>query len=64
MRGLSDNLNLRARAWLALAEVQRAAGDGAEADAAVAEAIRLYEAKGNVAAAAAVRATRAGGRHH
>ena len=52
----ATTLDHRARVWLALAEVQRADGDGPEADAAVAEAIRLYEAKGNVAAAAAVRA--------
>jgi DNA-binding SARP family transcriptional activator len=50
----TDNLNLRARIWLALAEVQRAGG--AEAAAAVAAAIRLYEAKGNVAAVARLRA--------
>jgi hypothetical protein len=48
----TDNLNLRAQLWLALAEVQRASGE--EADAAAAEAIRLYEAKGNVAAVAAI----------
>ena len=46
----SDWLNYRARAWLALAEVQRASGQNAEA--AVAAALRLYEAKGNVAAIA------------
>ena len=51
----SDMLNLRARIWLALAEVQRRNAAAAEADAAVAEAIRLYEAKGNVAAAAPLR---------
>jgi ATP/maltotriose-dependent transcriptional regulator MalT len=50
----SDMLNLRARVWLALAEVQRARGQTAEADAAVADAIRLYGEKGNVAAAAAL----------
>jgi tetratricopeptide (TPR) repeat protein len=44
-----------ARTWLALAEVQRAGGDPAKAEAAVAEAIRLYEAKGNVAAIARLR---------
>jgi DNA-binding SARP family transcriptional activator len=47
-----DNLNFRARTWLALAEVQRARGAAEEAEAAVAEAIRLYEAKGNLAAVA------------
>jgi tetratricopeptide (TPR) repeat protein len=52
----SDTLNLRAGTWVALAEVQRAAGAAAEADAALDEAIRLYEAKGNAAAAARVRA--------
>jgi DNA-binding SARP family transcriptional activator len=51
----SDMLNLRGRVWLARAEVQRAAGAAAEADAAVAEAIRLYELKGNVAAAGRLR---------
>jgi DNA-binding SARP family transcriptional activator len=56
----TDWLNLKARAWLALAEVQRAGGATAEADAAVAEAIRLYEAKGNVAAAEALRTASAG----
>ena len=49
-------LNLRARIWLALAEVQRAAGHAAEADAAVATALGLYEQKGNVAAADCLRA--------
>ena len=39
-----------------LAEVQRAGGASAEADAAVTAAIRLYEAKGNIAAAAPLRA--------
>jgi DNA-binding SARP family transcriptional activator len=52
----SDLLNLSAGVWLALAEVQRAAGAVAAADAAVAEAIRLYEQKGNVAAVAQLRA--------
>ena len=46
----SDLLNLKAAVWVALAEVQRAAGAAAEADAALDEAVRLYEAKGNVAA--------------
>jgi DNA-binding SARP family transcriptional activator len=46
----------RARARLALAEVQRARGNRSEADAAVAAAIRVYEAKGNVAAVARLRA--------
>ena len=38
--------------WLALADVQGAAGE--PSDAAIGEALRLYEARGNVAAAAAV----------
>jgi tetratricopeptide (TPR) repeat protein len=48
----SSYFNYRARVWLALAEVSRAAGDGANADAALAQALELYEAKGNVAAVA------------
>jgi DNA-binding SARP family transcriptional activator len=56
LAGQSDDLNLRARVWLALAEVLRANGNGAEADIAVATAARLYEAKGNVAAATSLRA--------
>jgi tetratricopeptide (TPR) repeat protein len=48
-------LNYGARAWLALAEVHRADGDPGEADAAVVEALRLYEAKGNIAAVARVK---------
>jgi hypothetical protein len=55
----SDFLNLRARTWLALAEVQRQSGAAAQADAATEKALRLYEAKGNVAGAADVRAGRA-----
>jgi DNA-binding SARP family transcriptional activator len=49
----SDALSYRALAWLALAEVQQAAGEPAEDS--VAEALRLYEAKGNVVAAARLR---------
>ncbi len=52
----TDDLNLRARVWATAAEVRRAAGDAPGADAAVAEALRLYEAKGNIAAAGALRA--------
>jgi class 3 adenylate cyclase/tetratricopeptide (TPR) repeat protein len=52
----SDGLEMRARVWLALAEVQRVAGHAGEADAAVAEALVLYEQRGNVAAAARLRA--------
>ena len=49
------SLNHTARVWLALAEVQRANGQTAEADASVATALALYDEKGNVAAAAQVR---------
>ena len=42
-----------------LAEVWRAAGERADADAAVASTLELYEQKGNVAAAASLRATAA-----
>jgi DNA-binding SARP family transcriptional activator len=48
--------NHEARMWLALAEVQRAAGNQAEADQAVERALELYERKGNITAAARVRA--------
>jgi tetratricopeptide (TPR) repeat protein len=51
----SDRLNHRAKVWLALSEVRRAAGDRAEADAALAAALRLYDEKGNVAAAGRLR---------
>ena len=53
----ADRLNAAATAWLALAEVRRARGETAEADAAVAAALQVYERKGNVAAAARVRAS-------
>ena len=52
-------LQATARVWLALAEVQRVNGNNAEADAAVAAALRLYEAKGNIAAIARLRASAA-----
>jgi hypothetical protein len=45
----------RARVSLEAAEVERAAGHTAEADAAVARALELYQVKGNVAAAARLR---------
>jgi hypothetical protein len=48
--------NHQAEMWVALAEVQLAAGRRDETDAAVARALELYEQKGNVAAAARVRA--------
>jgi tetratricopeptide (TPR) repeat protein len=51
----TDLLNHRALTWLALAEVQRSRGRQAEADAAVVDAVALYEAKGNVADAARLR---------
>jgi hypothetical protein len=51
----SDWLNLRARVWRALAEVRLRAGQQAEADAAVATALALYETKGNIAAATSLR---------
>jgi tetratricopeptide (TPR) repeat protein len=54
-----DCLNAKAGTWVVLAEVHRAAGAEADADAALGEAIRIYEAKGNVAAAAAARAAAA-----
>jgi class 3 adenylate cyclase/tetratricopeptide (TPR) repeat protein len=47
-----DFLNLRAKALADLAEVLRLAGEPEESAAAVQEATRLYEQKGNVAAAA------------
>jgi class 3 adenylate cyclase/tetratricopeptide (TPR) repeat protein len=52
----TQNPNRRANARLALAEVYRAAGRAADAHAATAGALELYELKGNVAAAARVRA--------
>jgi tetratricopeptide (TPR) repeat protein len=52
----TDDLSLRARVWAAVAEIRRTAGDATGADTATAEALRLYDAKGNVAAAEALRA--------
>src|SRR5262249_13938673 len=52
----SDRLNVRARVWRALAEVHRVRRETDEAESAVAKALDLYEQKGNVAAAALVRA--------
>jgi DNA-binding SARP family transcriptional activator len=60
----TDLLDLRAQTWLALAEVHGACGATAEADAAVAQALRLYDAKGNVAAAGRLRAARSAGVTH
>jgi class 3 adenylate cyclase/tetratricopeptide (TPR) repeat protein len=51
----NEMLNVRARGWLTLAEVQRTAGLDPEADASIERAISLYEQKGNVAAIALVR---------
>ncbi len=50
-----ENLDFKARAQLALAEVQRANGQTAAADAAVDAAIRFLEERGNVAAIARLR---------
>jgi len=47
----TDALNVRAGAWLALAQVLRLDENNAGADEAVRTAVRLYEAKGNVVAA-------------
>jgi DNA-binding SARP family transcriptional activator len=52
----SDWLNDYARIWLAFSEVQRAAGLHDDAQTSVAEALRLYETKGNVAAIARLQA--------
>lgn len=52
----SDMLNVRARAWLACAEVEQANGRRAAADSAVELALALYEQKGNLTAAERVRA--------
>jgi ATP/maltotriose-dependent transcriptional regulator MalT len=53
----TDFLDLRARAVADLAEVLRLAGRSEESAAAVREAFRLYEQKGNIAAAAALAST-------
>jgi ATP/maltotriose-dependent transcriptional regulator MalT len=55
----TDMPNVRAAAWLALAEVTRAGDRTAEADVAMATALELYEQKGNVAAAERLRGTSA-----
>jgi len=55
----TDFLNHRAQNWLALAEVQRAAGLAGDAEESIERAVRLYEQKGNVAAVGRVRATAA-----
>ena len=50
----TDILNLKARVWRVLGEVRRHRRDVAEANEALATALRLNETKGNVAAVAAV----------
>jgi tetratricopeptide (TPR) repeat protein len=45
-----DLLNQRAHIWLGVAEAHRTAGETAEADAALARAVELYEQKGNISA--------------
>jgi hypothetical protein len=52
-----SNLNRKAELLVGLAEVWRAAGRTTEADAAIASTLEFYEQKGNVAAAAQLRAT-------
>jgi ATP/maltotriose-dependent transcriptional regulator MalT len=52
----TDALNMRAAAMLALARAVGAAGRADQAAACVGEALRLYEAKGNVVAAGTARA--------
>ena len=50
----TDALNQRAGVRLAAADVLTAAGKGAEASAAIAEAVRLFDLKGNAAATARI----------
>jgi hypothetical protein len=54
MADTSDFLNLRARTWLAVAEVEQRAERATEASVARSAAVGLYTAKGNVAALAAL----------
>ena len=56
----TDEPNTRARIWLAAADVRRASGNRAEADAAVAAALELYEQKGNTAATERLRSAAVG----
>jgi len=51
----TDDLNMRADTCVSFAEVLAAAGDRAGARLALATSLELYEAKGNVAAAATTR---------
>ena len=53
-----ENLDLQARMQVALSKVHRSTGRTAEADAAAATAIQLYEERGNTAAAARLRSAR------
>jgi len=55
LAGATDFLNHRADALLDLSHVLEASRRGGEAVTAAAEALRLYEAKGNVISAAATR---------
>jgi Flp pilus assembly protein TadD len=52
----TDDIQLRAETLTALAEVLRAADRPGESEAAFGEAVALYERKGNVVAASAIRA--------
>ena len=53
---LTDSWQVIARSWLALSDAHRAAERTADADAAYARAIEVYETKGNIAAAARLQA--------
>jgi hypothetical protein len=57
----TDDVNMRADALLDLAEVLRAGGRGDEAGGHVAQALSIYEAKGNMVSAERARAALAGG---
>jgi class 3 adenylate cyclase/tetratricopeptide (TPR) repeat protein len=48
---------VKARAWLALAEIRRATGNDVGADEAIERALGVYDRKGNITAAARVRAS-------
>ena len=52
----TDFLTIHAEALVDLAEVQRQGGRGDEADASLAEAVELFERKGDVASLARLRA--------
>ena len=57
IRERTDALTGRGEAWLALAESERAAGRTEDAESAIEKSLLLFEEKGNVAAAAQVRAS-------